>query len=296
MTTQPDVTLVVVPRERFSFAQRSLESIVLHTETPYALIYVDGNAPRPVRRYLEARTRELGFRYLRLNRYLMPNEARNIGLKEVRTRYVVFIDNDVLVRPGWLKILLDCAEETGAWVVGPLYLEAKPGAEVIHMAGGDLVSRPQAGRETLYADMRLYGVPERSAELARQPTDLAEFHCMLVRTEVFDRLGPLDENMMTTREHVDFCMAVRQAGGSIYFEPQSAISYVPADTDTLEWYDLRFHLFRWNEAKTQATIRHFERKWDVKVESYRPDIMKTRRRRAIRKVLQGLLSRRAAAV
>jgi GT2 family glycosyltransferase len=294
--TQPDVTLVVVPRERFSFARRSLESIVLHTEPPYALVYVDGNSPGPVRRYLETRTRELGFRHLRLSRYLLPNEARNIGLKEVQTRYVVFIDNDVLVRPGWLTLLLACAEETGAWVVGPLYLEAKPGAEVIHMAGGDLVSRPQEGRETLYADMRLYGAPEDSTRLERQATDLAEFHCMLVRRDVFDRLGPLDENMMTTREHVDFCMAVRRAGGSIYFEPRSAISYVPADTDTLEWYDLRYHLFRWNDARTLATIRHFERKWDVKVESYRPDIMRTRRRRAIRKVLRGLLTRRATAV
>ena len=31
----------------------------------------------------------------------MPNQARNIGLAEVKPS-VVFIDNDVIVWPGWL--------------------------------------------------------------------------------------------------------------------------------------------------------------------------------------------------
>src|SRR5207249_8335576 len=55
-------------------------------------------------------------------RHLVPNEARNIGLRRVRTRYVVFIDNDAVPAPGWLERMVECAEETGAWVVGPLYL------------------------------------------------------------------------------------------------------------------------------------------------------------------------------
>jgi len=35
-----------------------------------------------------------------VDRCLAPNEARNMGVGEVTTRYVVFIDNDVLVTPG----------------------------------------------------------------------------------------------------------------------------------------------------------------------------------------------------
>jgi GT2 family glycosyltransferase len=76
--------------------------------------------PRRLRRFLEARPRERGFRPIRTERYLAPNEARRLGLEEVRTPYVVFIDNDVLVSPGWLGALVRCAEETGAWLVGPV--------------------------------------------------------------------------------------------------------------------------------------------------------------------------------
>ena len=43
-------------------------------------------------------------------------------------------------------------------------------------------------------------------------TDAAEFHCMLVRTDVLRRLGGLDENMLSTRENIDLCLALRELG------------------------------------------------------------------------------------
>ncbi len=119
--TEPDVTVVVVPRERFSLARRALECLLSETTCPFKLVYVDGASPLAVRGYLEAQARSRGFRLLRSEHHLSPTEARNLGLREVAgTRYVVFIDNDVLVRAGWLEALVGCAEETGAWLVGPM--------------------------------------------------------------------------------------------------------------------------------------------------------------------------------
>jgi len=123
------VTSVVVPRERFSIAQHSLESIYKHTR-PFELIYVDGGSPRAVSRWLDQAATQYGFRLLRSKQYLMPNQARNIGLAEVKTKYVVFIDNDVIVWPGWLESLIECAEETGAWIVGPVVCIGKPGEDM----------------------------------------------------------------------------------------------------------------------------------------------------------------------
>lgn len=101
--TEPNVTIVVVPRERFSCTQQSLESIYEYTEFPFKLIYVDGNSPHKVRRYLEAKSEEKNFELIRTNYYLSPNHARNIGLSRVDTKYLVFVDNDVIVSPGWLR-------------------------------------------------------------------------------------------------------------------------------------------------------------------------------------------------
>src|SRR5579871_3772199 len=109
-------TIVVVPREQFSKARPSLESIFAFTDESIPIVYVDGNSPAPVRSYIEARASEKKFTLLRCNRYLTSNEARNIGLQKVQTKYVAFVDNDVLLSPGWLTSLVKCAEETGASV------------------------------------------------------------------------------------------------------------------------------------------------------------------------------------
>jgi GT2 family glycosyltransferase len=121
MTRAPLATVAVVQRDRFSPTRAALERLYEVTEPPFRLIYVDGGSPQRVRAYLTDQARQRGFHLLRRDSYLSPNEARNLALRHVDTRYVVFLDNDVLVTPGWLEALVRCAEETGAWTVGPFY-------------------------------------------------------------------------------------------------------------------------------------------------------------------------------
>ena len=98
--SDPLVTIVVVPRERFGVTRRSLEAIYANTPGPFHLVYVDGGSPASIRRYLADEARARGFTLVRTDRYLAPNEARNLGLRHARTRYVVFIDNDAVPAPG----------------------------------------------------------------------------------------------------------------------------------------------------------------------------------------------------
>ena len=42
-----------------------------------------------------------------------PNEWRAAIVPRLSSPYAVFIDNDVVVRAGWLEKLIACAEETG---------------------------------------------------------------------------------------------------------------------------------------------------------------------------------------
>jgi GT2 family glycosyltransferase len=257
------VTLVVVPRERFSFARRSLTNIFHNTKPPFDLIYVDVGGPAPLRMFLEEESQRKGFRIISLDRYLSPNRARNLGWREVKTKYTVFIDNDALVKPGWLEALVRCADETAAWIVGPLYLIGELEKEIIHLAGGALHLEERDGRRILYDEQYLFEtkLDQVRDRLQRDAWDYAEFHCMLVRTDVLQRLGPLDENLLSLHEHIDFSMAVRQAGGSIYIEPRAVTSYVPSPP--YEWSDLPYFMLRWSEDWNLATVRHFNEKWGV---------------------------------
>lgn len=271
ITTQekPQVTIVVVPRERFSYTQASLESIYQHTEIPFKLVYVDGNSPTKVKTYLETQAQAKEFKLVRINRYLPPNHARNIGLSHVDTKYFVFMDNDVIVSPGWLKALYNCAEETEAIVVGPLMCQDEPVHKTIHFAGGESrIITDIKGKRHIREKMYKQGqqVVDVLPSLQRTETELAEFHCVLVRREIFDRIGNLDPKMLCTKEHLDFCMTVREAGGKVYFEPEAIVTYVQGLA--LELSDIHFYMLRWSDAWTISSLEHFRQKWQLTEDSY----------------------------
>ena len=269
---EPIVTIVVVPREQFSSTRDSLESVFRHTESPFKLICVDGGSPRQVQRYLEARAREKGFRLIRSDRYLPTNQARNIGLEHVTTKYVVFLENDMVVAPHWLQRLVKCAEETGAAIVGPLICQGEPLHQVVHFAGGKCsISQEEGdGRLLRRLDERIFKQGEKVVDvrerLRREPTELAELHCMLVRSEIFERIGPLDEALLNTKEHVDLCLAVSQAGGVIYFEPESVVTYLASRPIT--WADVSFYMLRWSDAWEIASLHRLRDKWDLTEDEY----------------------------
>src|SRR5690349_7956376 len=110
--TSPRSTIVVVPRERFAFAADSLESVIATAGTPHRLIYVDAGSPPAVAWKLADAARRHDFTLVRTDCYLTPNQARNVALPMLTTKYVAFVDNDVVGTPGWLAALEDCAEET----------------------------------------------------------------------------------------------------------------------------------------------------------------------------------------
>ena len=263
--TEARASIVVVPRERFSAARESLESLLANTEPPFELIYVDGGSPRSLRTWLEEQAADRGFRLLRRDHYLSPNEARNIGLAEVDTEFVAFIDNDVLVQPGWLAKLIECADETGAAAVGPLTCEYD--FDTVHFAGGDVEITEEGEDEEIarHVRERMY-FPQRkvaavSSELVRQEVRLCEFHCVMARTEAVREIGGLDEGLLNTREHLDFSLALAKNGGTVWFEPESVVAYTPPPP--LQLSDLHFYVLRWSDDWERRSLEHFRRKWDL---------------------------------
>lgn len=262
-----DVTLVVVPRERFSYSRRSLESIYQHTTYPFDLIYVDGNSPEHIKEYLEQEASARNFKLIRTEQYLAPNQARNIGLQHVQTKYLVFVDNDINVAPNWLEKLVACAEEESAGVVCPLVCIGKNLHSKIHLAGGEaniyLEVKNNTARRKVHEKHYFVNRPvaEVQDQLKRRECEFAEFHCMLVRTDIFDAIGMLDEKLLSTREHIDFSLTVTNIEEKIYCEPAAVTTYVP-DTG-FELSDLAYFMLRWSDAWEIASLKHFRHKWNV---------------------------------
>ncbi|AFZ58605.1 glycosyltransferase [Anabaena cylindrica FACHB-243] len=270
--TTPDVTIIVSPRERFSCTCEALESIYEHTHYPFQLIYIDGGSPRHIRDYLAEQSQQKQFQLIRTNYYLSPNSARNLGLRQVSSKYVVFIDNDVVVTPGWLKPLVECAEETDATIVSPLICQGTPLHTEVHCAGGESGIKVETKDETTRKRMieKIYKqgrkIADIQTQLQRQKTGLAEFHCMMVRTQIFQQIGLLDEALLNTKEHVDLCILVAEAGGTVYLEPESLMTYVT--NKPLEPTDIHYYMLRWSDAWELASLKRLRDKWNLTEDEY----------------------------
>lgn len=264
--SQPRVSVVVVPRERFSLAEESLDSLLAKTRHPHQLIYVASGAPPALIARLKARAREHSFQLLADDPACSPNAARNLGLARVTTEYVVFVDNDVSFARGWLGRLVACADETGAEIVSPLVLIGKHREGVVHLCGGEIRIEERDGRRLLAERHR--NINRRLDELGplqRERCDFAEFHCVLVRRSVFERIGPLDEELLSTAEHLDLALSVQQGGGEVWFEPGSVITYRTDGPFTFR--ELEFFRRRWSKDWNRRSFEHFARKWNLDRES-----------------------------
>jgi GT2 family glycosyltransferase len=261
MPTLP-VSIVVVPRERFSDSIASLESLYANTPMPCEMIYVDGNSPEPIKSLIERWASEKKLQLIRSENYLSPNQARNIGSARAKNKYIAFVDNDLRVTPGWLERLVACAEETGAWVVSPLYLEGKLEEQIIHTAGGPARFVSREGKRAFHEEHRFYKQKLDSVRqhLRREPTEFVEFHAVLVRAEYFETTGPLDEKLLSMAEHLDFSLCARERGYKIYTEPSSVVGY---SAPLLTSSDLEYFLLRWSDHWARLTVERLQEKWNL---------------------------------
>lgn len=242
----------------------TLENLFETTPPPFELVYVDGGAPASIRRWLQAEAVSKGFRLIGDGTYLSPDHARNLGFEAVATKYVVFLDNDVVVSPGWLAELVACAEQSGAWIVGPLCCADRPFHTIVHMAGGTAHIEEKDGARRFVESHLLMDKPvaEVRRQLGRGPTEQVEFHCLLARADAMRSLGPLDARFCSVPEgQIDLCMRARARGGGVWLAPDAIVTYDRPPRMPLQ--DVPYYLLRWSDRRMQRGLEHFRRQWEL---------------------------------
>lgn len=264
----PEVTVIMGPRERYSAIPRTLESFFeCTTDIAYKLVVVDGGLPEHRRAYLEKESKARGFTFIHEDYLLSPNEAKNIGIDHSDTEFVVFVDNDALFTPGWLKPLVDAAKETGAWLVGPTIVDGDFETGIVHVAGGDTGFREVDGVKSYFFDAYEWHKPfaEVRGKLKREKATMLEIHVLLARRDIFDKIGKFDEEILAFGDFHDICHEVNKAGGTIIYEPASIVSFYDPGTDlyVLEKEDLPMYWLRWSEDWAERSLRRCAEKWNL---------------------------------
>lgn len=264
----PSVAIVVIQRERYSPTMTCLSRLMSATRYPFHLIYVDGNSPKPTHQYLQRMAkRHINLKLIRLERHLRVNEARTFALAMLpEVDYVVFLDNDILVEPGWLEQLISCAEKKQADVVTPLVLEGdgQGPAQQIHIAGLKISLKAKAnGRQQLCQDQLLHRQPLPQHPLHRKSVDGIEAHCFLIRTAILKaiKFDPLVDEPFS---HIDLSLQLKEQKRRVLLEPAAQVTFLNPQLDpSFNPTDLALYRFRWSDRSMRETVQYLERKWNL---------------------------------
>ena len=266
---KPKVTIVVVPRESLNLFPTVIERIYDVTEFPFEMVVMESHSPASVRRYLKrCEASRKNFRVLYSDRFLFPYEAVNQALPHLTTEFVVFIDNDVIVEKGWLSALVQCAIEEKVGCVHPIYLVGKLEERKIHVAEGRLIRRMRNGKPFVdsvmtYSGKRVDQIPD----LRRKPSEFFEWHCVLFRKSLLDKVGAL--RPLTISEHLDYVFRMKKVREKILLEPKALVAYDYERVFKLRGADRNYFLFRWDPKKAEESLLDYCQKWGLHVDSMR---------------------------
>ena len=105
-----DVTIVVVPRDRFSSVVACIRSILENTPEPFKLVVFDfGYSEQTL-----AEVRQIcGTQEMEIEpcHRTIPMTALKNYIPKVMTKWLAWVDNDTFVSPGWLTAALKRAEQ-----------------------------------------------------------------------------------------------------------------------------------------------------------------------------------------
>lgn len=205
------IVVVILTYNAARFIGPCLEALRAHTTLPHRTVVVDNASTDGTLDLVRARHPDVEAVAMEGN--LGVSKGNNYVLARYDADHYVMLNPDTEVRAGWLEALVEeAASDARIGIVGGKLLF--PDGRIQH-AGG--VAAPSGPRHL--------GVLEL-AESHDEPADVdyVTFACALVKREVVDRIGHLDESYTPYYyEDADYCFRARAAGFRVRYTPRCVV-------------------------------------------------------------------------
>lgn len=250
------VAIVILNWNGLEDTVECLESLKKVTYPNYQLILVDNGSEGDDVRVLRERFGD----YIHLienDRNYGFAEGSNIGMRYALTYfnpdYVLLLNNDTVVDPGFLTGLVRAAEsDSRIGIIGPVVYDYYRPAVIRKTGAGQRIVWWRGAAVSMLSDRQA----DECGSI--READSIEGSCMLVRREVLEEVGMLDHEYFTYWEEIDWCVRARRAGYKICFTLNSRIWHKrpPFYKNTLKlYYFLRNNvLFMRRNADTKHMI------------------------------------------
>lgn len=211
---QPVVSVIVPVYNKIEFTLRCLWSIRrARWKHSYEVIVVDDCSSDRTRALL---SQVRGLRLVANERNLGFVRSCNAGARLARGDYLLFLNNDTQVSPGWMDELVDTfAIRPDAGLVGSelVYPDGR-----LQEAGGFVAQEGSGGNYGRNDD------PNKPQYNFLRETDYCSGASVMVPRALFEALGNFDERYAPAYyEDTDLAFTVRRSGRKVYYQPLSRV-------------------------------------------------------------------------
>jgi GT2 family glycosyltransferase len=227
-TTSPTFSIIIANYNGLAFLQACFDSLLNATYTNTEILMVDnGSTDRSVA-FVEEFYPQV--RIIRSPANLSYSGGNNLGIRHATGKYVVLLNNDTEVSPGWLEPLLEELEsDSNIAACQPkiLSLRDRHMFEYAGAAGGfmDRLGYP-------FLRGRVFDVIEEDRGQYQTAIDLfwTSGAAMAVRADVLEESGVLDEDFVLHMEEIDLCWRLQLLGYRLRVRPDSVIYHYGGGT------------------------------------------------------------------
>ena len=218
---QVEVSIIIPVFNQFRFTQACLAAVQEHHVTePFEVIVVDDCSTDET---TEAVPRIPGIVYVRNETNSGFIVSCNCGAEKARGKYLVFLNNDTLVRNGWLNALVNTfAEEPEAGIVGSKLIYPDG---LLQEAGG-IIWRDASGW-----NYGKFDDPAKPEYNYLREVDYCSAAALMIPKLLFQSVGGFDQRYAPAYyEDTDLAFKVRQAGYKVLYQPQSEVIHYEGAT------------------------------------------------------------------
>lgn len=172
--------------------------------------------------------------------------------------YVMLLNPDTIVHMGAIRALFDRMKSHKHIGIAGSLLENANGtvdcsAHNAHSPLGELVSGARLG--ILSRMLQRYAVSQPMRETAHE-CDWVSGASLIVRREVFEEIGLLDEGYFLYFEEADFCLRTQNAGWKIWFVPESRVVHLEGASTGIQNVKRRRPQY-WYDSRRRYFVKHF---------------------------------------
>lgn len=223
----PKVSIVILNWNGKKFLNDCFSSLNKITYKPFEVILVDQNSSDGSAQYIRK-----NFPWVKLIASKVNNGfagGNNIGAAASTGEYILFLNNDTVVTPDFLKRLVaTCMKDTKIGCIQPeMRIMSTP--SLLDEAGAYLTF---TGFLYHYGYRKNYRLP---VYRTKREIFSAKGACILMPREVFQKIGGFDEDFFIFFEETDLCHRIWLAGYKVIYEPDASIYHV-AGGDTGNTY------------------------------------------------------------